>query len=80
MEKRSKIKRIISTLLIVTSAILFLVGIFFLTDAVWGYFSIGKYGVDKAACWTTAAILFGIALLVLIIQGLFFSEKDNKKK
>ena len=77
---KEQIRRTISTILVIAIIILFIVGIFFLTEAVWGYWSIGPYGVDKPACWTTAAILFGIALALLVVQGIFFQDNNTKKK
>lgn len=75
MKKFVKVIRIIIPIVVV---ILFLIGIFFLADAVWGFYAIGGGKVDNAACWLTAAILFASALVILILEGLLL--KDNEKK
>ena len=75
MEKVIKVIKIIVPIVIV---VLFLVGGFFLADAVWGFYAIGGGKVDNAACWVTAAILFASALLILILEGIFLTDKDKK--
>lgn len=75
MEKFKKIMRIILPILSLAS---FITGIVFLICVVVANYN-KNFKIDEAMTWLCAAIFFAIAVIILIIESIFFDKKKGKK-